>query len=101
MSAGLLNWRGADLTANFYVGNFSTQASADDVKTGIEQQGVAVVELEEMKRRHNRFKSFRVCIRKKDIDTIKKEEFWPEGVVVRKFFFRQNPDGGAMTTASS
>ena len=99
VSAGLINWRGADLTANFYVGNFSTQVSPNDVKAGIEQQGVDVVELNELKLRHSRFKSFKLCIRKKDIDTIKMEEFWPEGVVLRKFFHRQNPDGPAITSS--
>ena len=66
------------------------------MKAGIESQGVGVVSLEEIPRRHNRFKSFKLCIKKKDSDAIKDANFWPEGVVVRRFFFKRNSDGGAI-----
>ena len=83
---------------NLYLGLFDINAECDEVKASIEAQGVGVVELDELKRQHNRFKSFRLCIRKKDLDTVKDAEFWPEGVVVRKYFNKFNRDGAAIST---
>ena len=93
VSEGLTSWRGADLTLNLYLGYFDINTSHEEVKSGIESQGVNVVELEELRRQHNRFKSFRLCIRKKDMDQVKESDFWPEGVVLRKFFQKLNRDG--------
>ena len=55
VSAGLLSWKGADLTRNFYIGYADNSSSLDHIKSGIENQGVKVVDLEEIPRRHNRF----------------------------------------------
>ena len=99
VSGGLLSWKGADLTMAFYVGFADINSSVDDMRAGIEGQGVGVVELEEMSRKHNRFKSFRLVIRKKDVDSIKNPDFWPEEMVVRKFFQRSN-DGNAISSAA-
>ena len=99
---GLRSWKGADLTLSFYVGFADIDSTTDIMKAGIEEQGVGVVELEELTRRHNRFKSFRLVIRKKDVETIKNPDFWPEGIVVRRFFQRTNAnDGNAISTAPS
>ena len=85
---------------SFYVGFADIDSTTDIMKAGIEEQGVGVVELEELSRRHNRFKSFRLVIRKKDGEAIKDPDFWPEGIVVRRFFQRTN-DGNAISTAPS
>ena len=60
-----MSWRGADLTINFYVGNVDINADVSVIKEDIEAQGAKVIELEELQRRHNRFKSFRLCIKNK------------------------------------
>ena len=70
-----------------YIGNIDVDAPADEIRAGISSQGVKVVDLEELKRTHNRFKSFRLCIRKADRPKISVPEFWPDGVVVRNFFW--------------
>ena len=91
VSQGLMSWKGADLTTNIYIGNVDVSTSTDDVKAGISAQGVEVVELEELKRNHNRFKSFRLCIRKSERPKITVPEFWPEGVIIRNFFWGKDP----------
>ena len=101
VAGGLLSWRGADLTTNIYVGNFDVQTTLEEVKTGIEAQDVNVVELEEIKRSHNRFKSFRLRIRKADLSMITNADFWPEGVVVRNFFWGKNSRVNAERISSS
>ena len=101
VSEGLVSWKGADLTMSFYIGNVDVGANCDVMKSDIKNLGVDVVEFEELRRRHNHFKSFRLVIKRKDFDAIKDPLFWPDGVVVRKFFRRMNGDGNAMTTNST
>ena len=93
VAQGLLSWKGADLTVNFYVGNVDISTPRDVIKKSIVDQGIDVVELAEIPRRHNRFKSFKLCIRKKDVEKIKDPDFWPEGVVLRRYFRKPNADG--------
>ena len=97
VSAGLMSWKGADLTHSYYIGNVDIGVSVHEVKDGIEGQGVCVVELDEIPRRQNRFKSFRLVIKKSDATTIKDPDFWPEGVVLRRFFHKNRTDGAATT----
>ena len=96
VSEGILSWKGADLTASFYVGNIDVGANTEEIKDYIESQNVKVVELEDIARRHNRFKSLKLVIKKKDIELIKNADFWPKGIIVRKFFRKSNNDGAAI-----
>ena len=81
-----MSFRGADLTTNLYVGNVNIGASLEEMRTAITTQGVDIVELEELKRTHNRFKSFRLRIRKTDLTRITDPDFWPIGITVKNFF---------------
>ena len=95
VSEGVVSWRGADLTSSF-----SFSISTEDIKRNIENQGVGVVELEEIPLRHNRFKSYKLCIHRKDIDLIKDKNFWPEGIVIRRFYFPRGRDGDGVAIRS-
>ena len=84
VSAGLRSWRGADLTTDLYLGYFSNETTMEQVRFNFEDQNVDVVDLEQLQTQHNKFKSFKMCIRKKDMDTVKSDSFeLPEGVVIR------------------
>lgn len=83
---GTVSLKGADLTVNRYVGNVDIGATTDQIRDFLIQEGVAVVELEENKTQHSRFKSFRLRIRKDDLSKIDDPNFWPEKVVIRPFF---------------
>ena len=72
--------------ASFYVGNVNINTKLEDVKAMIEEQGVAAVNLEELQRRDNRYKSFKLVIRKKHIYAIKDPNFFPKGISVRKWY---------------
>ena len=79
---------------NLYLGYFDIATTVENVKFNIEDQGVDVVELVELQTQHNKFKSFRLCIRKKDLQVMQGENFeMPEGTVVRYFFAGKNRDG--------
>ena len=101
VSDGIISLKGADLTSSLYIGNVDMSFGIDDIRTFIEGQNVTVIELEDIARRHNRFKSFRLCLKRKDMDVIRDPNFWPEGIIVRKFFRKSNNDGAAMPSTSS
>ena len=96
VSDGLLSWKGADLTHEFYITKVDIDAAVGVMRDWIESQGegVRVVNLEEILQHHKRFKSFKLVIRKKDAENIR-DWLWPEGVEVRRFFAKSNSDGGA------
>ena len=95
---GTLSWRGADLTTNYYIGRVSNLVDPKMITDDIESLGVRVVEFEELKLNHSRFKSFRLCIRKADIPKLLIEDFWPEDVVIDRFFWPKIAKRGAATT---
>ena len=79
---------------NLYLGYFAIGTTVENVRFNIEDQGVAVVELDELQTQHNKFKSFKLCIRKKDFEKMQSDDFeLPEGTVVRYFFAGKNRDG--------
>lgn len=88
---GLVSCRGADLTCSVYLGHFDNSSTYDAVKTSIESQDVTVIELEELKLNHCRFKSFRLCLKKDSMAKILDPDFWPSGVVVRRFWRGKTP----------
>ena len=88
---GLVSVKGADLTVNRYVGRFHNDSDVEAVRKYILDQGITVVELEELERKHNRFKSFRLRVKRADLPRIEDAEFWPEGVILSPFF---RPKGG-------
>ena len=101
VAGGLISWKGADLTTNVYIGYVDVNTSLEEVKEGINSQDVHVVELAELKRSHNRFKSFRLCIKKSDMPKITVPDFWPSGVVVRSFFWGKDNRSDASSAAPS
>ena len=74
------------MTTNRYIGNVNVGASMEEVRESIASQGVDVIELEELSRRHTRFKSFRLRVKKCEVPKIEDPDFWATGIVVRDFF---------------
>ena len=79
------------------IGYFDNSTTVDDVKFNIEDQGVNVVALEELQTQHKKFKSYKLCIRKKDFGIMQSDNFeLPEGTVLRYYFAGKNRDGTAI-----
>ena len=90
-----MSWKGADLTSNYYVGHVNIDVDPQLIIDDIEGLGVRVIEFERLELKHNRFKSFRLCIRKADFPKLLVEDFWPEEVIVDRFFWGKNAKRGA------
>ena len=86
MKDGLVSVKGADLTINKYVGRFHNDVTEATLRSYIEDAGVSVVELELLDTKHNRFKSFRLRVKRAQLDRVEDGDFWPEGVIVSPFF---------------
>ena len=86
MKEGLVSVKGADLTVNKYVGRFHNDVTVDGLRDFITNQNVTVVELEPLKTKHSRFKSFRLRVKRADLSKLEDAEFWPEGVIFSPFF---------------
>ena len=77
--------KGADLTINKYIGRVHNDVTLDDVRSFLVGQNVSVVELEQLETKHKRFKSFRVRVKRADLEIIEERDFWP-GVLCGSFF---------------
>ena len=83
---GLTSVKGADLTVNKYLGRFHNDVTEEGVRQFIADQGVSVVELELLDTKHQRFKSFRLRMKRSQLGLVEDDQFWPEGVIVSPFF---------------
>ena len=83
---GLISVKGADLTVNKYVGRFHNDVTLDGLRDYIVSQNVTVVELEQLDTKHGRFKSFRLRVKRAELDRIEDADFWPQGVIFSSFF---------------
>ena len=88
-----MSWKGADLTSNYYVGHVDVDVDPKHIVDDIQSLGVRVIEFEEIRRVPNRYKSFRLCIRRSDFPKLLVEDFWPVDVVIDRFFGKRTPAG--------
>ena len=99
VSDGRTSWKGADLTSNFYVGQINVDEDPKKIVDDIESLGVRVIEFEEVKRIPNRYKCFRLCIRKADLPKLLVDDFWPEGILFDRYFWPKHAQRGASATS--
>jgi hypothetical protein len=86
VNEGTVSCRGADLTLNKHIGNVDNSVESDTIVDCIKAKGVDVIKFEELERKHTRFKSFRLCLKKDHWKLIEDPDFRPEGVIMRHFF---------------
>ena len=106
VSEGLLSVKGADLTVNKYIGRLHNDVTTEAMRDFLVAAHVTVVELEQLETKHDRFKSFRLRIKRDDLKIVEEQDFWPEGVLCGPFFRpktneeRHQPNGGTTASAS-
>ena len=87
---GLTSVKGADLTINKFVSRFHNDTSEEELRQFITDQDVDVIELEEIKTAHSRYKSFRLRIKRIDLIRVEDGEFWPQGVILCPYYRPRN-----------
>ena len=58
----------------------------EEINNHLRDAGIEVVDLKELERRHSRFKSFVLTLKKSQLPLVENPDLWPEGVVVRPYF---------------
>ena len=86
VSAGLVSLKGADLTVAKYIGRLDNATEADDIRKLLVDKGVDVISIDQIKVNHDRFKSFKLVIKKSHLSIVEDAELWPTGVVVGRFW---------------
>ena len=86
VNAGVVSWKGADLTVARYIGRVAVGTTSDEILSSLRDKEVDVVELTPLTLKHNRFLSFKLVVKKSQLLIIENELLWPEGVIVGRFW---------------
>ena len=76
--------KAAEQKIPIYVSRFANECTEEDIKNYFTENGHTIYGIETLNQRKNTdFKSFKVVVAKKDLESVLKEEFWPESIVFR------------------
>ena len=83
------NLRSGPRSAWLYVGKLHRDSTDQELKAYVSSKGIDVWECE-LNSSRSQLKSFRVCIPLEALEEVNAPEFWPRGIVVRRYIFRRN-----------
>ena len=66
----------------------------------LEARNVKVVSLEAIETKHDRFASFKLVVKKSQLEIVEKDTFWPDGVVVGRWWSAKSTAPVANAAAS-
>jgi hypothetical protein len=69
-----------------YLGRIDVAADNDAIRKSIEDAGITLLKLSNNKRNHERFKLFKLTVKRSELHKIEDPNFWLVGVVLRNFF---------------
>ena len=69
-----------------YVGGCSTETTSTGIVSFCDNQNIKIESIDELNSRNKFKKSFKIAINNYDRDTVLNEDFWPLGIVFRRFF---------------
>lgn len=91
-----------------YIDNLSTECSTDELINFISNQSIEVFSCFKVKPRHRRGEepdttrsAFRLCIARRDLNTLLKEDLWPDNVTIAEWFHKQPAATAAETETES
>ena len=91
VSAGVVSWKGADLTATRYICRCAYGTTVEDVRATLEFHNVDVVSLEAIPTKHTRFSSFKLVVKKEQLDVVSNGDIWPIGVLIGPWWPSKSP----------
>ena len=80
----------SDPMISVYVGGCSTETTTDGIVSFCEKQNVKVEYIEELNSRNKFNRSFKLTVQNGDRDSVLNENFWPLGVIFRRFYYHRN-----------
>ena len=87
-SSGVMSWGGANLTTECYIGRVGMDVTADDIMSDLVKLDVGAISVDENdpgKFSRGRYKSFKLVVKETSFAKLNSPDFWPEGVVFRRF----------------
>ena len=101
VSAGRISLKGADLTVAKYIGYLDNTTRVEDIRELLDEHGVEVVSLEPIPQKHDRFKSYKLVVKKSQLSIVEDGKLWPEGVVVGRFWSPKPKNPSTSETANA
>ena len=105
MNAGVLSWKDSDLTMAKWIGRAALGTTVDNIRATVESNGAEVVSVEAIETKHGRFASFKLVVKKSQLDIVENGDIWPDGVLIGKWWSPKSPSedatSGNSTVASS
>ena len=88
VSTGLMSLKGADLTVARYIGRLALDTTVEQIRASLVERKVDVVSCEAIptKRSHPSFSSFKLVVKKLQLQIIENDDFWPDGVIVGRYW---------------
>ena len=86
VSAGRISLKGADLTVAKYIGYLDNSTQPEDIRALLDEHQVETISLDPIPQKHNRFKSFKLVVKKSQLSIVEDGKMWPEGVLVGRFW---------------
>ena len=100
VSAGRISLKGADLTVAKYIGYLDNSTQPEDIRALLDEHQVETISLDPIPQKHNRFKSFKLVVKKSQLPIVEDGKIWPEGVVVGRFWSPKSTNPSSSETTN-
>ena len=91
VSAGIISFRGADLTVAKYIGHAEIGTRTEDIQNLLSSHNVDIVSLDKLVTKHDRFASFKLVMKKSQLSIVEDPTIWPSGISVGRWWDPKAP----------
>ena len=103
VNAGIVSFKGADLTVARYVGHAELGTETDDIRQLLGTHNVDIVSLEKAAMKHARFASFKLVVKKSQLSIVENPDIWPAGILIGRWWepkAASTPESDALGTGN-
>ena len=100
VNAGRISLKGADLTVAKYIGYLDNETQPEDIRALLDEHQVETISLDPIPQKHNRFKSFKLVVKKSQLSIVEDGKIWPEGVLVGRFWSPKSTNPSSSETTN-
>lgn len=103
VNSGLMSIKGADLTVARYIGRLALDTTAEQIRASLVERKVDVVSCDPIpsRRNHPSFTSFKLVVKRSQLPIIERDDFWPDGVIVGRYWAPKTTETDAAATAAA
>ena len=103
VNSGLMSIKGADLMVARYIGRLALDTTAEQIRASLVERKVDVVSCDPIpsRRNHPSFTSFKLVVKRSQLPIIERDDFWPDGVIVGRYWAPKTTETDAAATAAA